>query len=89
MDVAHVRGKIKEIITQVTNIPIEEIGDEVSLTQGLDLDSLSLLEIGVEVDYTFQLGLPDERLKEIDCVRDAVDLVCRQLAARPAQSEVA
>ena len=89
MDVAEVRGKIKDVISHVADIPVAEIGDTTSLTKGLGLDSLSLLEIGVDVDYTFQLGLPDEQLKEIDCVQDAVDLVCRHLAARPAQTEVA
>lgn len=89
MDATEVGSKIKEIVSQVANIPIAEIADDASLTSGLDLDSLSLLEIGVEVDYVFQLGLPDERLKEIDSVRDAVELVCRRLAERPAQSEVA
>lgn len=89
MDVAEIAARIKEIISQVTSISVAEIGDDTSLTKGLDLDSLSLLEIAVDVDYAFQLGLPDERLKEIDCVRDAVELVCRQLAGQPVQSEVA
>lgn len=75
MDVAEMKMKIKEIISNITNIDPEEIGDAESFTQDLDLDSLSLLEIGVDVDYEFQLGLPEERMRGIDSVNQTVELV--------------
>lgn len=84
-----IKGKIREVITQVTEIPGEEIGDKTSFTQELDLDSLALLEIGVDIDYAFQLNLPDERFKDLDCVDDALNLVVTELAAREQQAEVA
>lgn len=75
MDVEVIRTKIKEIISNVTGIAPEEIGDNASLVEDLQLDSLSLLEIGVDVDYEFKLGVPEERLGEIRTVGDAVTLV--------------
>lgn len=80
---AHEIGvKVKEIIQNVTNIPAAEIGDTASFKEELDLDSLSLLEIGVDVDYAFKLGLPDEELQSIDTVEQAVALVRRVLSGR-------
>lgn len=84
MQTDEIKGKIREVITQVTEIPSEEYGDDTSFTQELDLDSLALLEIGVDVDYAFQLNLPDERFKDIDSVNDAVQLVVTELEAREA-----
>ena len=75
MKVEEVRAKIKEIIANVTNIDPEDIGDEASFVEDLQLDSLSLLEIGVDVDYEFKLGVPEERLQELRTVKDSVDLV--------------
>ncbi|MEM9290728.1 MAG: acyl carrier protein [Acidobacteriota bacterium] len=69
------RSKIKEIISNVTSIPPEEIADGASFRADLDLDSLSLLEIGVDVDYEFKLGLPEERLQQLQDVQETVDLV--------------
>lgn len=86
---AQIKAKIKEIIHQVSSIPIADIGDRSSLREELDLDSLSLLEIAVDVDYAFKLGLPEEQLQGIDSVQDALELVTSQFAARTAQSEVA
>ena len=74
-----IRGRIKEIIADVAFLDAEAIGDEARFIEDLELDSLSLLEIGVEVDFEYKLGLPDERLKELTSVRDAVELVEREL----------
>lgn len=77
MHVEEVRLKIKEIIANITNIDPEEIGDKDSFVDDLQLDSLSLLEIGVDVDYEFKLGVPEEELQELRTVQDSVDLVMR------------
>ena len=75
MDEAAIRTRIKEIIAKVAGLDAARIPDEASLRGDLSLDSLSLLEIAVEVDYAFQLGLPDERYKEIDGLAEMVALV--------------
>lgn len=86
---AEILSKIKEIISNVTNVPAEEIPDDARFREDLGLDSLSLLEIGVDVDYHFQLGLPDEQLQRISGLDDAVALASRMLAEREGRSEVA
>lgn len=70
-----IRARVKEIISNVTNIDPEEIGDQDSFIDDLDLDSLSLLEIGVDVDYEFKLSLPEDRMRELRTVSDTVALV--------------
>ena len=88
MDVVEIRAKIKEIIANVTNIPVAEIGDNASFVDDLQLDSLSLLEIGVDVDYEFKLGVPEERLQELRTVQDSVDLVVERLNEKAQEVEV-
>ena len=78
-DEAAIRGRIKDVIAHVAGLDVERIGDEASLREDLHLDSLSLLEIGVDVDYAFQLGLPDERFKEVRSIPDMVALVSERL----------
>jgi acyl carrier protein len=86
MESAEIRAKIKDIIARVTGLDPARIGDDATLRDGLSIDSLSLLEIGVDVDLAFKLGLPDERYKEIDSVPDMAALVeqrLQELAAQP------
>ncbi|HEX5761231.1 MAG TPA: phosphopantetheine-binding protein [Thermoanaerobaculia bacterium] len=71
--------RIKDVIAHVAGLDASRIGDEATLREDLNLDSLSLLEIGVDVDYAFQLGLPDERYKEVRSIPDMVALVQERL----------
>ena len=59
MEVQEIGAKIKEIIADVANLDAEEIDDQATFVEDLSLDSLSLLEIGVDIDYHFKLGVPD------------------------------
>ncbi|MEM9555034.1 MAG: phosphopantetheine-binding protein [Acidobacteriota bacterium] len=72
-----VREKVKEIIANATGIDASSIADNAHFLDDLDLDSLSLLEIGVDVDYEFRLGVPEERLQSLQTIQDTVDLVMR------------
>ena len=90
-DATEIRARIKQIIGHVAGLDPVRIGDEAMLRDELKLDSLSLLEIGVDVDLAFKLELPDERYKEIDSIPDMVALVqgrlSEALAGAPAQPQ--
>ncbi len=75
-----IRDKVKGIIGNVAGLDPKAIGDGDHFRDDMNLDSLSLLEIGVDVDMAFQLGLPDERYKEIDSLPAMVDLIQGRLA---------
>ena len=75
MSNAEILDKIKHIIGNIAGLDPKRIGDADSLRDDLKLDSLSLLEIGVDVDLAFKLNLPDERYKEIQSLPQMVSLV--------------
>ncbi len=79
MNNAEILDKIKQIIGNIAGLDPKRIGDVDSLRDDLKLDSLSLLEIGVDVDLAFKLNLPDERYKEIRSLPEMVSLVEERL----------
>ena len=87
-----IRSKIKEVIANVADLDPAAIADDADLRRDLNLDSLSLLEIGVDVDYAFQLGIEDleDRLAGLQTLDEVVALV-EDLRAQgpPAAAEVA
>jgi acyl carrier protein len=84
-DATEIRARVKQIIANVAGLDPARIGDEARLRDELKLDSLSLLEIGVDVDLAFKLELPDEQYKGIDSIPDMVALVQSRLADTQAQ----
>ena len=80
MEATEINARIKKIIGSIAGVDPKRIPDEATLRGELKLDSLSLLEIGVDVDLAFQLNLPDETYKDIDSVPELVQLVLRRRA---------
>ena len=89
MDAIQIRAKIKDIIANVANLDATTIADDADFFDDLGLDSLSLLEIGVDLDYEFKLGVPEERLQELRTVQDSVNLVLEQQTAKSAGAQMA
>lgn len=78
-----IREQVKQIVANVTGMDPAEIPDGASFREDLDLDSLSLLEIGVDVAYEFKLEIPEEELSALATIGEAVELVRRRLAEAP------
>lgn len=87
MNSDEIRGRIKQIIGNVAGMDPGRIQDGDHFRNDLNLDSLSLLEIGVDVDLAFQLGLPDERYKKIDSLPAMVALVEERLEEMAEQQQ--
>jgi acyl carrier protein len=73
-------SRIKSIIGSVAGIDPQRIDDSAGLRSELNLDSLSLLEISVDVDLAFGLNLPDEAYRTIESLPGMVELVQRRRA---------
>ncbi len=82
MECAEVKQKIKQIIFETTNIPIADIEDNASFVEDLELDSLTLLEIAVNVDQEFGLDLPEEVMEQFSNVEVSVGLVMEHMAEK-------
>lgn len=82
MDATSIKGKIKAIIANVIARDPGEIPDRANFVDDLQLESLDLLEIAVDVDYEFKLGMPEERLLAMGSVDDYTELVVDALEAK-------
>ncbi len=82
MDRSEIKEMVKELICKVTGLEMEEIGDTDSFRDDLELDSLALIEIGVEVDYAYKLRLSEDEMATLRTVDEAVDLVVKKMAGK-------
>jgi acyl carrier protein len=81
MSTDEIRAAVKQSIATIANLDAGEIGDHASYKDDLLLDSLTILEIGVDAEYKFQVKIPDEKLSEIRTVDDTVRIVEQYLSA--------
>lgn len=79
MDTEEIRNKVKQAIANVSEIDPEDIEDSAAFVEDLGLDSLVLLEISVDIEMQFGLEVPEEELKQLRTVQDAVEFVQHSL----------
>jgi acyl carrier protein len=67
------------IVHEVAGIEENEITPEKSFLDELDIDSLSMVEIAVQVEDHFGVKVPDDVLANLKTVGDAVDYVAKTI----------
>ncbi|SUA73798.1 Meromycolate extension acyl carrier protein [Nocardia otitidiscaviarum] len=73
---------IAEIVEEVTGIDAAEVSLGKSFVEDLEIDSLSLVEIAVQLEDKYSVKVPDEDLARLRTVGDAVAYVQRMEAER-------
>jgi acyl carrier protein len=66
---------LAELITDETGIAAEEVALEKSFTDDLDIDSISMMTIVVNAEEKFGVTIPDDEVKNLKLVKDAVDFI--------------
>ncbi|MCZ4498347.1 MAG: phosphopantetheine-binding protein [Marmoricola sp.] len=76
-----IRTELAEIVNEVTGIPAADVQLEKSFTDDLDVDSLSMVEVVVAAEEKFDVRIPDDQVKNLRTVGDAVSYIEKAQAA--------
>lgn len=79
MNIDQVKAQIKETVFQCAQIPADKIGDNVDLKNDLDLDSLTLLEVAITLDQTFETEFSDEELGEMSNLEQTARMIIERV----------
>ncbi|MEY4262497.1 MAG: hypothetical protein RLY88_205 [Actinomycetota bacterium] len=66
---------LAEIVNDETGIATEAVQLEKSFTDDLDIDSISMMTIVVNAEDKFGVKIPDEEVKNLVTVADAVNFI--------------
>lgn len=72
--------QIKEVLINAIHVEEEKIKPEAKLREDLDIDSLSAVELALELETSFDIRIEDEELVKLITVQDVVDIVERKKA---------
>ena len=81
-DVNKIRETIRETVNRITGIAPGDILDTSSYREDLGLDSLSSLEVVVDLEYAFKIKVPEERIQTIGTVQDTINVVQEYLSVQ-------
>jgi acyl carrier protein len=72
-----IRSGLADIVNEVAGIPADDVQLDKSFTDDLDVDSLSMVEIVVAAEESFDVKIPDDEVKNLKTVGDAVAYIER------------
>jgi len=68
-------SEVKRMLSQLTGLDVEDIGDTDDLIKDLGIDSLKVIEIATQIERTYKVVVKDSDLMKLRKVKDAVDFL--------------
>ncbi|HYG95175.1 MAG TPA: acyl carrier protein [Nocardioides sp.] len=81
MSTEEIRAALADIVNEVAGVDAEDVQLDKSFVDDLDVDSLSMVEVVVEAEEKFGVTIPDDEVKNLKTVGDAVAYIERARAA--------
>ena len=66
---------LAEIVNEVAGVPVEDVQMDKSFIDDLDIDSLSMVEVVVAAEERFNVKIPDDDVKSLQTVGNAVSYI--------------
>ena len=75
MSTEEIRAALAEIVNEVAGVDVDDVQLDKSFVDDLDVDSLSMVEVVVEAEEKFGVTIPDDQVKNLKTVGDAVSYI--------------
>jgi acyl carrier protein len=76
-----IRDGLAEILEEVAGVQPDDVTEDKTFTDDLDVDSLSMVEIALAAEERFGVKIPDDELANLKTVGDAVSFIQKAKAA--------
>jgi acyl carrier protein len=70
-----IRAGLAEILEEIADVSADDVADDKSFTDDLDVDSLSMVEVVVAAEEKFGVKIPDDDVQSLKTVGDAVTYI--------------
>jgi acyl carrier protein len=68
---------LADIVNEVAGVPVDDVQLDKSFIDDLDVDSLSMVEVVVAAEEKFGVKIPDDDVKDLSTVGDAVSYIVK------------
>jgi acyl carrier protein len=72
---SEIQADLATIVEEVAGVPADDVQTDKEFVADLDVDSLSMVEIVVAAEEKFGVRIPDDQVKNLKTVGDAVDFI--------------
>ena len=82
---SNIGDKIKQVVIERLEINEDEVTLDADIQKDLGADSITVVEMIIELEDAFDIDIPDEEAEKLLTIRDVVDYVKARLAESQTQ----
>lgn len=83
MDYAEIENRVKRVLADKLNFPIEKINAASCLQEDLGMDSFGAIEMIFELEEKFAIKIDDEEMRNVRTVQDVLAYIKNRLGKQP------
>jgi acyl carrier protein len=76
-DLEEIKKDVKSLIAEISEISVDNLGDDARFFEDLGIDSMRALEIVASIEKKYKLIIPEEDIPKIRSLRSIYDLLDR------------
>ncbi len=69
------KEQIIEILMEQLDLERDDIKDDSDFVEDLEMDSLDMMELVIEVEKKLSISIDNEKLADVHCMNDLMDLI--------------
>jgi acyl carrier protein len=75
--------RVKKVIADYLDVPVEAVKEDSSFTDDLDMDSLAVMELVIALEEEFSISVDDRSAETIKSVGDAIRVLQKVVSQQP------
>lgn len=65
LDFQKVKEDVKAIVSEVTEVPAEDLKEDAQFVEDLGVDSMMALEVVVEIEKKYKISIPEDTIPQL------------------------
>ncbi len=74
-DISEIQKIVFKAVAEAAGSEIDELTADTELITKLNMDSLAIFELAIELEEAFELRIPDEDIDDIKTIGDVIDYI--------------
>lgn len=74
-DISEIQNIVFKAVAEAAGSEIDELSADTELITKLNMDSLAIFELAIELEEAFELRIPDEDIDDIKTIGDVIDYI--------------
>jgi len=82
VDLEKLKEEIKKIVSEVSEVPQEELKEDARFVEDLGIDSMMALEIVANIEKKYKVVIPEEEIPKIRSLKDVYNIMEKLLKTK-------